>query len=54
MAVIQTPQGRVIGLVVREEDQLGAQADKAAESAEVEAKAEAKATTAKRGRAAKK
>ena len=54
MAVMQTPQGRVVGLVVREEDQPGAQAVEAAEGAEAEANTAAKATTAKRGRTAKK
>ena len=54
MAVMQTPQGRVIGLVVKKDDQPVAQAVEAAESAEAEANTEAKATTAKRGRTAKK
>jgi len=54
MAVMQTPHGRVIGLIVRKDDQPGAQAVEAAEANEAEANTEAKATAAKRGRAAKK
>lgn len=53
MAVMQTPHGRVIGLILQELDQPRAEASEKAP--EVEAKVEAKPATAKKaGRTAKK
>ena len=61
MAVIQTPHGRVVGLIVHKDDQPVAQAVEAAEcnslsqpAADSSLGEEAKATAAKRGREAKK